>query len=74
MFINLALEPIIVNNILNTPIKIKKLINKYNINVLDLEKEIKKTEKELSSMLEDLTGDNFDMKAIDGLKKLLEGD
>ena len=55
-------------------IKIKKLINKYNINVLDLEKEIKKTEKELSSMLEDLTGDNFDMKAIDGLKKLLEGD
>lgn len=53
--------------------KITKLSKKYEYTLLDTNKEIEETEKSLSSILDDLTGDEFDMKAIEGLKKMLGG-
>lgn len=52
---------------------IKKISEKYEITLTDLDKEIKMTEKELSNMINDLVGDEFDMQGLEELKKLLGG-
>ena len=67
----LALTP---NGIINNFEKnIKKISEKYETTLTDLDKEIKTTEKELSNMINDLVGDEFDMQGLEELKKLLGG-
>ena len=53
--------------------KIEKLAKKYSITMADVEEQIAETEKELSSMLDMLEGDTFDMQGLAELKKLLGG-
>lgn len=53
--------------------KLEALTTKYAETFSDIEKEIKKTEDSLSSMLDDLTGSEADMAGIRELKKLLGG-
>lgn len=53
--------------------KIKELEEKYETTYFDLEKEIKKAEKKLSLMIDELCGDEFDMKGINEFKSLLMG-
>ncbi len=54
--------------------KIENLSKKYETTFSDIEKEIKETEKELSFMIDDLVGDDFDMKGLSEFKKLLLGE
>lgn len=49
------------------------IIAKYDNPLLTLDTDIAKTEESLSVMLNDLTGDNFDMEAIQQFKTLLGG-
>lgn len=50
-----------------------EIISKYENPILTLDTDIAKTEESLSDMLGDLTGDAFDMSAIQQLQKLLGG-
>lgn len=61
----------LINNLIN---KIKVLSNKYNTTLVDTEKEIKECEKNLGSMLDELVGNDFDMKGISEFKSLLNGE
>ena len=71
----------IVNSINNMPnivikqliSKIKKLSKKYDDTLINLDEQIEQTEKELSSMLDDLTADEFDSKGLEEFRKLLGG-
>ena len=74
------IEPIKENiaNIVNEVISnfsrnVESLSNKYEETFEDLEKEIDKTEKSLSTMIDELTGNEFDMKGLEELKSLLNG-
>ena len=53
--------------------KIKNLAEKYATTFSDIEKEIKKTENELASMIDELVGDEYDMKGLEEFKSLLKG-
>ena len=53
--------------------KLNSLCKKYEITFEQVEDEIRETELALSKLLDDLTGNEFDMKAIFELKKLLGG-
>ena len=72
----------IVNSIENLPnlvikdlvTKVNYLKNKYNDTLLDIETDIEKTSSELNTLIDDLTGDDFDMKGLQELKKLLGGE
>ena len=52
---------------------IKRLVSKYEYTLVDIEKDIKNTETALSSMLDELSGNEFDMKGITKFKQLLFG-
>ena len=52
---------------------VNEIINKYDNPILSLDTDIAKTEESLYVMLNDLTGDDFDMAAIKQFKKLLGG-
>ena len=74
------IEPIKENisNIVNEVIcnfskNVESLSNKYEETFEDLEKEIDKTEKSLSTMIDELTGNEFDMRGLEELKSLLNG-
>lgn len=54
--------------------KITKLQEKYAVTYLEIEDEIKETEKSLCSMIDELCGDEFDMKGLSELKALLMGE
>ncbi len=54
--------------------KIEKLSKKYEETFEDLEKEIINVERNLSTMIDELTGNEFDMKGLEELKSLLNGD
>lgn len=54
--------------------RIKYLHNKYNKSFKDLDIEINSTENELSKMLSELTGNEFDMKGIEEFKSLIGGE
>ena len=77
---NKWIDPLICN-ITDLPIKaandlvseVKRLANKYILTLSGIEAEIIQVEEELSSMLDDLTGNEFDMLGISELKKLLRG-
>lgn len=53
---------------------VNEIISKYNNPLLPLDTDIAETEKALSGMLGDLTGDAFDMSAIQQFKILLGGE
>ncbi len=61
----------IINNFIKN---IEKISNKYETTLVNLEDEIKDVESELSSMIDELTGDEFDMKGLSELKSLLSGE
>ena len=61
----------IVNNLVK---EIQHLNDKYSTNFFEIEDQIRKTELQLSTMLDNLTGDEFDMKGIQALKSLLVGE
>lgn len=54
--------------------KLEALCSKYAVTFADIEKEIADTEGSLSTMLDELEGSEFDMKAIAELKALLGGE
>lgn len=53
---------------------LEALCKKYETTLSDIEQQIKETEKQLNDMLDELTGNEFDMKGIQELKKLLGGE
>lgn len=53
---------------------IQKLSNKYNQTLFDIDNEIKETEKILVNMISELTGPDYDMKGLEDLKSLFNGD
>lgn len=53
--------------------KLEAICKKYETTFADVEKEIADTERSLISLLDDLTGNEFDMKGLAEFKKLLGG-
>lgn len=53
--------------------KIENLSKKYEKTLMDVENEILTTEKELSLMIDELVGDEYDMKGLNEFKSLLNG-
>ena len=53
--------------------KVSKLFKKYEETMVDLSNKIESSEKELCAMLDDLTGDEFDIEGLQEFKKLLGG-
>jgi len=54
-------------------IKIKALAEKYAVTFSEVEEEIVDTEATLSSMIDELVGNEFDMKGLEEFKSLLKG-
>lgn len=69
---SLAKLPEFVLNELST--NLLKLSKKYEITYLDLDTQIRDTEKSLSNMIDDLEADEFDKKGLLELQKLLRGE
>ncbi len=68
-----------INNLVNQKLtdfvyKINELSNKYKETLIDIDNKIKTTSKDLYSMLEELTGDEFSLKGIEEFKKSLKGE
>ena len=59
----------IINNLVT---KIQEISVKYETTLKDIENEIKDTSKELSSMLHELDGNEFDMQGLKAFQELLE--
>lgn len=53
--------------------KLDKLADKYSTTLSEVEDQIESTEKELSGMIEMLTGNEFDLQGLTELKKILGG-
>ena len=53
--------------------KIQGLHDKYATTYFEVETQIKETEKLLCSMIDELEGNEFDMKGLSGFKTLLMG-
>ena len=53
--------------------KLEKLAKKYESTMSEVESEIEETEKELCSMLDMLTGSDFDMQGLSEFQKMLGG-
>lgn len=53
--------------------KVQTLSEKYAVTFASVEDEIRQTEQELSSMIDDLTGSEFDMQGLKELQALLGG-
>ena len=54
--------------------RVEKLADKYRETFVDVQRQIREASGELVGMLGDLDGPEFDLKGIDELKALLEGD
>jgi len=54
--------------------KLQHLADKYATTYADVANEIKTTEQSLGAMLDELTGNEYDMQGLAELKKLLQGD
>ncbi|WP_455078740.1 type I restriction-modification system subunit M [Peptostreptococcus stomatis] len=61
----------IVDNLVS---KIQALVSKYKTTYFELEKEIKETEIKLASMIDELEGNEYDMKGLSEFKALLLGE
>ncbi|OQB15309.1 MAG: putative type I restriction enzymeP M protein [Firmicutes bacterium ADurb.Bin193] len=55
-------------------LKLNALAKKYETTFFEVEEQIRETESSLCAMLDELTGNEFDMKGIAELKKLLGGE
>lgn len=72
----------LIDNLFKLPVEIvdeliksvEALQKKYATTYFDIEKEIKETEASLCSMIDDLVGDEYDMKGLSELKSLLSGE
>ena len=53
---------------------VQTLVDKYAVTYLELGEKIEKTEKYLSDMIDELTGNEFDMKGLEQFKSLLKGE
>lgn len=51
--------------------KVEALVVKYAVTLNDVEKSISESESKLSDMVASLRGNDYDMKALDSLQKLL---
>ena len=61
------------NGIINTLVnKVQELAIKYETTLKDIENEIQETQKELSSMVNELEGGEFDKKGLKAFQELLE--
>lgn len=58
----------------NLAMKVQALADKYATTLSDVEDEISKTERALSSLLDQLTGGDIDMHGLNALKALLGGE
>ena len=54
--------------------KISNLANKYSLTLVELESQIKESENSLSSLIDELEGNKYDMKGLEQLKTLLKGE
>ena len=54
--------------------KISNLANKYSLTLVELESQIKESEKALSAMIDELEGNEYDMKGLEMLKSLFGGE
>ena len=71
----------LVNSILDLPNKtidsfassLEKMAKKYESTMSEVESQIEETEKELCTMLDMLTGSNFDMQGLSEFRKMLGG-
>ncbi len=54
--------------------KIQALQNKYATTFFNVEDEIHKTERQLAQMLDDLDGNEYDLKGLSEFKSLLMGE
>lgn len=62
------------NNIINKLIDtIQAIFKKYEMTYFDIESEIKETENKLALMIDELEGDEFDLKGLSEFKSLLLG-
>ena len=67
---------------LNYPVRISQkscratqtLAGKYAVTYLELDEQIEKSEKALSDMIDELTGNEYDMKRLKEFKSLLMGE
>ena len=57
----------------NLTSKVSALAKKYEETMVDLSEKIETSEKDICSMLDDLVGDEFDIKGLQEFKKLLGG-
>lgn len=53
---------------------VQKLAEKYEVTYMDLDRQIKESENTLSAMMDELTGDEYDMKGIAEWKALLQNE
>lgn len=53
--------------------KVSNLAKKYSLTLIDLESQIKEAETSLVGMIDELVGDEYDMKGLNELKSLLKG-
>ncbi len=54
--------------------KISNLANKYSLTLVELESQIKESENSLSTLIDELEGNEYDMKGLAELKTLLKGE
>lgn len=65
------LPDVIINNLISL---LKAKMNKYSVTFFQLDQEIKEAEKALSSMIDDLTGNDYDMQGLRAFQALLGGE
>ena len=65
------LPNILINNFTT---KLQKISTKYETTYLKIDEEIEQTENELADMIDDLVADEFDLKGLQELQKLLRGE
>lgn len=65
-----ALPETIINNLVS---KLEKLAIKYDTTLSEVEDQIERVEKDLSEMIGNLTGNEFDLQGLSELKKMLGG-
>ena len=53
---------------------VQALADKYAVTYLELDEQIQKSEEALSDMIDELTGNEYDMKGLEQFKSLLTGE
>ena len=69
-----GIDKLIDDIIINFAKNIEKLSSKYEQTLKDIDEEIIKSERELSNMIGELTGSEYDMKGLEDFRALFNGD